>query len=67
MTAATFQIDAHITDLDVKHVTMAYGSSSIMSHTEYRWLCSCGEHGDWLRDVREARSGVARHTKAIAP
>jgi hypothetical protein len=67
MTITASQIDVHAIDLDVKFVSMSYAGSTIMSHTEYRWLCSCGEHGDWFRDVREARNSVARHTKEIAP
>lgn len=56
--------DVHVTDLDVKHVNMAYAGSSIMSHTEYRWLCSCGEHGKWERVGGDARADGERHRKA---
>lgn len=56
--------EAHVVDLDVKHVSMSYGDTSIMSHSEYVWVCSCGERGDWTRKVRSARIGSQRHVAA---
>jgi hypothetical protein len=58
-------VTSHIADIDVKHVRMSYAGTSIMSHCEYRWLCSCGEVGGWVRDARSARNGGARHVAAM--
>lgn len=59
------KLEAHVVDLDVKHVSMSYGDTSIMSHSEYAWVCSCGERGDWIRNVRSARTGGQRHVAAM--
>lgn len=59
------KLEAHVVDLDVKHVSMSYGDTSIMSHSEYAWVCSCGERGDWTRNVRFARTGGQRHVAAM--
>ena len=51
---------AHTITLDVD-----LRPSTATADTQYRWQCSCREHGEYTRNVRSARNGGQRHVAAM--